>query len=85
MTLAAEPLPGMPEIRRGDDLGALLRDRRRRGSPTPACARDDVLAVAHKAVAKAEGRVVPLGGVVAGRARRASWPPSTARTRGSSS
>ena len=65
MTLAAEALPGMPEIRRGDDLGALLRDAAAR-LPDPGLRPDDVLAVAHKAVAKAEGRVVPLSGVLPG-------------------
>ena len=57
--VVAEALPGMPEIRRGDDLGALLRDAAAR-LPDPGLRPDDVLAVAHKAVAKAEGRVVPL-------------------------
>ena len=65
MTLAAEALPGLPEIRRGDDLGALLRDAAAR-LPEPGLRPGDVLAVAHKAVAKAEGRVVPLGGVLPG-------------------
>ena len=65
MTLAAEALPGMPEIRRGDDLGALLRDAAAR-LPDPGLRPDDVLAVAHKAVAKAEGRVIPLSGVLPG-------------------
>ena len=65
MTLAAEALPGMPEIRRGDDLGALLREAAAR-LPDPGLRPDDVLAVAHKAVAKAEGRVVPLSGVLPG-------------------
>ena len=83
MTLAAEALPGVPEIRRGDDLAALLRDAAAR-LPDPGLRPDDVLAVAHKAVAKAEGRVVPLAASCPAR-RRASSPPSTARTRGSSS
>ena len=43
-----------------------------RGSPTPGLARADVLAIAHKAVAKAEGRVVRLADVTPGpRARGA--------------
>jgi coenzyme F420-0:L-glutamate ligase/coenzyme F420-1:gamma-L-glutamate ligase len=52
------PLPGLPEIRAGDDLVRLLLDgveaageRLRDG---------DVLAVTSKVVAKAEGRLVPL-------------------------
>ena len=56
--LEAWPLPGLPEVRPGDDLGALLaaaaHDRLRPG---------DVLVVAHKVVSKAEGAVVALAGV----------------------
>ena len=56
--LEAWPLPGLPEVRPGDDLGALLaaaaQDRLRPG---------DVLVVAHKVVSKAEGAVVALAGV----------------------
>jgi coenzyme F420-0:L-glutamate ligase/coenzyme F420-1:gamma-L-glutamate ligase len=51
-----EPLRGLPEVRPGDDLATLI-----------AAAGDlratDVLAVAHKVVSKAEGRVVALGDV----------------------
>jgi coenzyme F420-0:L-glutamate ligase / coenzyme F420-1:gamma-L-glutamate ligase len=55
LNLAA--LPGLPEVRPGDDLAALLAaaaDLR----PT------DVLAIAHKVVSKAEGRLVALDDVV---------------------
>jgi coenzyme F420-0:L-glutamate ligase/coenzyme F420-1:gamma-L-glutamate ligase len=45
-----EPLAGLPEVRPGDDLGALLAGA---GELRPT----DVLAVAHKVVSKAEGRV----------------------------
>jgi coenzyme F420-0:L-glutamate ligase / coenzyme F420-1:gamma-L-glutamate ligase len=51
------PLRGLPEVRPGDDLAALLAaaaDLR----PT------DVLAIAHKVVSKAEGRLVALDDVV---------------------
>jgi len=65
MTLAAAALPGLPEIRHGDDLGALLRDAAGR-LPEPGLRAGDVLAVAHKAVAKAEGRVIPLSAVMPG-------------------
>jgi coenzyme F420-0:L-glutamate ligase / coenzyme F420-1:gamma-L-glutamate ligase len=65
MTLAAAALPGLPEIRHGDDLGVLLRDAAAR-LPEPGLRAGDVLAVAHKAVAKAEGRVVPLSAVLPG-------------------
>jgi coenzyme F420-0:L-glutamate ligase/coenzyme F420-1:gamma-L-glutamate ligase len=55
--LSVEALPGLPEVRPGDDLAALLAaaaDLR----PT------DVLAIAHKVVSKAEGRLVALDDVV---------------------
>ncbi len=59
-----EPLRGLPEIRPGDDLAGLL-----------AAAGDlraaDVLAIAHKVVSKAEGRVVRLADVVPGERARA--------------
>jgi coenzyme F420-0:L-glutamate ligase/coenzyme F420-1:gamma-L-glutamate ligase len=56
VTLAA--LPGVPEVRPGDDLAALLRDGGLRAG--------DVLAVAHKVVSKAEGRIVRLADVAPG-------------------
>jgi len=61
ISLAA--LPGIPEIRPGDDLAAILGEAARglEGGLRP----DDVLAVAHKVVSKAEGAVRPLEGVVA--------------------
>ena len=55
--IAARALDGLPEIRAGDDLGALLRGR---------VADGEVLVVAHKAVSKAEGRIVRLAEVTAG-------------------
>jgi coenzyme F420-0:L-glutamate ligase/coenzyme F420-1:gamma-L-glutamate ligase len=67
--LVAEPLPGLPEIRAGDDLAALLAQA---GSRLPGGLRPgDVIVVAHKAVAKAEGRVVRLGDVEPGARARA--------------
>jgi coenzyme F420-0:L-glutamate ligase/coenzyme F420-1:gamma-L-glutamate ligase len=55
------PLPGLPEVRSGDDLGALLAGAAAR---LPGGVRDgDVLAIAHKVVSKAEGRVVALADV----------------------
>ena len=54
--MRADALPGLPEVRPGDDLAALLgaaADLR----PT------DVLAIAHKVVSKAEGRVVDVATV----------------------
>jgi coenzyme F420-0:L-glutamate ligase / coenzyme F420-1:gamma-L-glutamate ligase len=56
--LAAWPLAGVPEIRPGDDLAALLR-----AAAGDALRPGDVLVVAHKVVSKAEGAVVALGDV----------------------
>jgi coenzyme F420-0:L-glutamate ligase / coenzyme F420-1:gamma-L-glutamate ligase len=62
-------LPGLPEVRPGDDLGALLAAAATR---LPDGLRDDdVLAVAHKVVSKAEARVVDLGTVEPGERARA--------------
>jgi coenzyme F420-0:L-glutamate ligase/coenzyme F420-1:gamma-L-glutamate ligase len=63
--LVAEPLPGIPEIRPGDDLAALLAAAAARLTE-PGLLPSDVLTVAHKAVAKAEGRVVRLADVAPG-------------------
>ena len=68
--LGAEALPDIPEIRPGDDLAALLADAARR-SAGGALLAGDVLAIAHKAVAKAEGRVVALAEVEPGARARA--------------
>jgi coenzyme F420-0:L-glutamate ligase/coenzyme F420-1:gamma-L-glutamate ligase len=54
-----EPIGGLPEVRPGDDLGALLAGAIEL-RPT------DVVAVAHKVVSKAEGRVVRLAEVSPG-------------------
>jgi coenzyme F420-0:L-glutamate ligase/coenzyme F420-1:gamma-L-glutamate ligase len=48
------PLTGMPEVGRGDDLGALVGDAVERAGGLE---QGDVLVVAHKVVSKAEGRV----------------------------
>jgi coenzyme F420-0:L-glutamate ligase / coenzyme F420-1:gamma-L-glutamate ligase len=66
--LVGEALPGLPEIRTGDDLGSLLADAAARVGGLRA---GDVVVVAHKAVAKAEGRVVALGDVEPGKRARA--------------
>jgi coenzyme F420-0:L-glutamate ligase/coenzyme F420-1:gamma-L-glutamate ligase len=56
-------LPGLPEIRPGDDLAALI-----------AAATDlragDVIAIAHKVVSKSEGRIVRLSDVTPGERAR---------------
>ena len=56
-----EPLPGLPEVRPGDDLAALLAAAGARLDPPLGPA--DVLVVAHKVVSKAEGRVRALADV----------------------
>jgi coenzyme F420-0:L-glutamate ligase / coenzyme F420-1:gamma-L-glutamate ligase len=56
-SLHAWALPGLPEVRPGDDLAALLRN----GGYEPG----DVLVLAHKVVSKAEGALRTLDGVVA--------------------
>jgi coenzyme F420-0:L-glutamate ligase / coenzyme F420-1:gamma-L-glutamate ligase len=68
--LIAEPLPGIPEIRPGDDLAGLLAEAAARTAGGGLRA-GDVLVVAHKAVAKAEGRAVALAEVVPGARARA--------------
>jgi coenzyme F420-0:L-glutamate ligase/coenzyme F420-1:gamma-L-glutamate ligase len=52
--LELRALPGLPEIRPGDDLAALLT------AAGVELAATDVLCVAHKVVSKAEGRIVRL-------------------------
>jgi coenzyme F420-0:L-glutamate ligase / coenzyme F420-1:gamma-L-glutamate ligase len=59
--LRLEPLPGLPEVRPGDDLAALLAAAGARLDPPLGPA--DVLVVAHKVVSKAEGRVRALADV----------------------
>jgi coenzyme F420-0:L-glutamate ligase/coenzyme F420-1:gamma-L-glutamate ligase len=56
VTVTATAVPGLPEIRRGDDLAALIAARATTGAR-------DVVVLAHKAVSKAEGRVVRLADV----------------------
>jgi coenzyme F420-0:L-glutamate ligase/coenzyme F420-1:gamma-L-glutamate ligase len=64
VSFAVAPLPGVPEVRPGDDLAALLAAAAQR---LPGGLADgDVLAVAHKVVSKAEGRVVALADVEPG-------------------
>jgi coenzyme F420-0:L-glutamate ligase/coenzyme F420-1:gamma-L-glutamate ligase len=57
--LELDALPGLPEVRPGDDLAALLAAA---GELRPT----DVLCVAHKVVSKAEGRIVRLADVEPG-------------------
>ncbi len=48
------PVAGVPDVREGDDLAALI------AAAAPPLERHDVLVVAQKAISKAEGRVVRL-------------------------
>jgi coenzyme F420-0:L-glutamate ligase/coenzyme F420-1:gamma-L-glutamate ligase len=57
--LEAYPLAGVPEVRAGDDLAALLA----RAAGPGAFGSGEVLVVAHKVVSKAEGAVVALADV----------------------
>jgi coenzyme F420-0:L-glutamate ligase/coenzyme F420-1:gamma-L-glutamate ligase len=54
--IALLPVEGLPEIREGDDIGALIAERVELEA-------GDVVVVAQKAVSKAEGRVVALDSV----------------------
>jgi len=67
--LALDALPGLPEVRPGDDLAGLLAAAGARLDPPLGPA--DVLAVAHKVVSKAEGRVRTLADVEPGERARA--------------
>jgi coenzyme F420-0:L-glutamate ligase/coenzyme F420-1:gamma-L-glutamate ligase len=69
VSVTVAPLPGVPEVRSGDDLGALLAAAARRLGG--GLAGGDVLAVAHKVVSKAEGRVIALRDVTPGERARA--------------
>jgi len=53
---SVEPVEGLPELREGDDLAALIAERTELED-------GDVVVVAQKAVSKVEGRVVSLDGI----------------------
>ena len=59
-------LDGIPEVREGDDLGALIGDAIERTSEVAPLTGDDVLVVTQKVVSKAEGAVVDLETVTPG-------------------
>lgn len=64
--LSAIPLPPLPEVRPGDDLGGMVVDAWQRliaQRPMLAPRPDDVLVVTQKVVSKAEGRIVDLSTV----------------------
>jgi len=60
MTLTVHPLPGIPEVSRGDDLSSLILEAVARAGLV--LEPGDVLVVTHKIVSKAEGAVVTLTG-----------------------
>jgi coenzyme F420-0:L-glutamate ligase/coenzyme F420-1:gamma-L-glutamate ligase len=60
VTLTIHPIPGIPEIRHGDDLPSLILQAIRAAGHE--LADGDVLVVTHKIVSKAEGAVRPLEG-----------------------
>jgi coenzyme F420-0:L-glutamate ligase/coenzyme F420-1:gamma-L-glutamate ligase len=61
LAIELTPLSGLPDVEPGDDLGALLS-----AAAPPDLADGDVVAVAHKAVSKAEGRLRRLSDVEPG-------------------
>jgi coenzyme F420-0:L-glutamate ligase/coenzyme F420-1:gamma-L-glutamate ligase len=74
--LTVLPVDGVPEVRPGDDLAALL------AAAAPDLADGDVLVVSSKVVSKAEGRLVPAPSDPEGReaARQAAVDAETVRT-----
>lgn len=66
------PVEGLPEVRPGDDLGALIAGR-------AGLVAGDVIVVAQKVVSKAEGRIVSLDSVTAGAEARRIAPRLIAR------
>ncbi|HEU4979400.1 MAG TPA: coenzyme F420-0:L-glutamate ligase [Solirubrobacteraceae bacterium] len=70
MALAADALPGIPEVRPGDDLAALIA-----AAAGGDLRSGDVLVVAHKVVSKAEGALADLRTVTpSARARELAEP-----------
>lgn len=61
MSVSLTALDGLPLVKPGDDLGALLATALRRAQIAPADR--DILAVAQKIVSKAEGRIVNLADI----------------------
>lgn len=59
---SARALPGIPEIRPGEDLAGIVAAALADAGPAPGA----VVAIAHTVVSKAEGAVVDLAGVEAG-------------------
>ena len=70
------PLPGLPEIRPGDDLARLILGAVRMQEFS--IASGDVLVIAQKIVSKAEGRIVSLDSIVPSE-RAAKWAQEWAK------
>jgi coenzyme F420-0:L-glutamate ligase/coenzyme F420-1:gamma-L-glutamate ligase len=68
--LSATALDGLPEVGRGDDLGALIVAALDGGDHVHRLANDDVLVVAHKIISKSEGRTRSLADVTPGERAR---------------
>jgi coenzyme F420-0:L-glutamate ligase/coenzyme F420-1:gamma-L-glutamate ligase len=64
LRLTAEPLPGLPEIRPGDDLGGLIAKAAE--AAVDGLRGCEALVVAQKVVSKAEGRLVRLSDMAPG-------------------
>jgi coenzyme F420-0:L-glutamate ligase/coenzyme F420-1:gamma-L-glutamate ligase len=64
LRLTADPLPGVPEVRPGDDLAGLIAEAAE--TAVAGLRGGEVLAVAQKVVSKAEGRLVRLAEVSPG-------------------
>ncbi|MGD9538816.1 MAG: coenzyme F420-0:L-glutamate ligase [Alphaproteobacteria bacterium] len=60
--LLMQAIPGLPDVRPGDDVGALLLDALARAGL--ALEERDIVVIAHKIVSKAEGRIVRYADVV---------------------
>jgi coenzyme F420-0:L-glutamate ligase/coenzyme F420-1:gamma-L-glutamate ligase len=63
-SLSARSLSGLPEVRAGDDLAALIVAALDAERPPLPLANGQIVAVAHKVVSKGEGAVVALAGIV---------------------
>ncbi|MGA9285872.1 MAG: coenzyme F420-0:L-glutamate ligase [Solirubrobacteraceae bacterium] len=64
--LSARGLSGLPEIAHGTDLGELIAQTLAAENPASPLRDGQIVAIAHKAVSKAEGAVVDLGTVTPG-------------------
>lgn len=60
MSVLIAPIPGIPDIRPGDDLARILGDAL---ETSDGLRTGDILCIAHKIVSKAEGQIIDLGAV----------------------